>query len=159
MKVDLRILFCGNTNRPDLSVGEFAKKAIPCKLYHDKLKKVVITKYHLNALLLSGLSPSAASMPIVHIMGFDFHLSLLRKVDDFYVLEPVDTVAFPTSHKAIKDNGIQKLISCLEKVKVKHSTSIVQLSVYSLIFDSIEPVPVAEEGSKRKRLGEKKMEK
>ncbi|KAG1174310.1 hypothetical protein G6F46_005903 [Rhizopus delemar] len=56
-------------------------------------------------------------MPIVHIMGFDFHLSLLRKVDDFYVLEPVDTVAFPTSHKAIKDNGIQKLISCLEKVK------------------------------------------
>ncbi|CAO3691591.1 unnamed protein product [Rhizopus stolonifer] len=57
MKIDLRILFCSNTKRSDLSGGEFAKKAIPSKLYNDKLKQVTISKYHLNTFLLSGLPP------------------------------------------------------------------------------------------------------
>lgn len=44
MKIDLRILFCSNTKRSDLTDGEFAKKAISSKLYNDKLKQVTISK-------------------------------------------------------------------------------------------------------------------
>ncbi|KAG0914267.1 hypothetical protein G6F57_002730 [Rhizopus arrhizus] len=117
MKIDLRILFCSNTKRPDLSVGEFAKSAIPYKLYHDKLKQITVSKYHLNTLLLSGLPLSAALIPIVQITGFECHLYVLKKVEDFYILETVDSITFPTTYKAIKDNGIKKLISCLEKAK------------------------------------------
>ena len=132
MKVDLRILYCSNTKRSDLGVGEFAKKAIPSKLYYDKLKQVTITKYHLNTLLLSGLPPSAALIPIVQIMGFECHLFVLKKIEDFYVLETIDVITFPTTYKAIQDNGIKNLISCLEKAKVKYLASILQSSVYSV---------------------------
>lgn len=55
MKIDLRILYCSNTKKADINAGEFAKKPNPSKLYIDKLKQVVISKYHLNTLLLSGL--------------------------------------------------------------------------------------------------------
>lgn len=95
MKIDLRILFCSNTKRPDLSVGEFAKSAIPYKLYHDKLKQITVSKYHLNTLLLSGLPLSAALIPIVQITGFECHLYVLKKVEDFYILETVDSITFP----------------------------------------------------------------
>lgn len=132
MKIDLRILFCSNTKRSDLTVGEFAKKAIPSKLYNDKLKQVTISKYHLNTFLLLGLPPSAASIPIVQIMGFECHLSVLKKVEDFYVLETVDAITFPTTYKDIQENGIKKLISCLEKSKVKYLASRLQSNVYSL---------------------------
>lgn len=57
MKIDPRVLYCSNTKKADISVGEFAKKAFPSKLYIDKVKQVVISKYHLNTLLLSGLPP------------------------------------------------------------------------------------------------------
>ncbi|KAI8985404.1 hypothetical protein BDB01DRAFT_721512, partial [Pilobolus umbonatus] len=48
MKIGLRVLHCSNTKKAGISVGEFGKKAIPSKLYIDKLKQVVISKYHLN---------------------------------------------------------------------------------------------------------------
>ena len=35
------------------------------------------------------------------------------------VLEIVDSVTFPVTHKAIKEDGIQKLMDCLEKSKSK----------------------------------------
>jgi hypothetical protein len=60
MKIDFRILYCSNAKRRDINVGEFAKKTIRSKLYIDKLELAVISKYHLNTLLLSGLPPSAA---------------------------------------------------------------------------------------------------
>lgn len=117
MKIDLRILFCANTKRSDLTVGEFAKKAIPSKLYNDKLKQVIVSKYHLNTFLLFGLPPSAASIPIVQMMGFECHLSVLKKVEDFYILETIETISFPTTYKSIQENGIKKLTSCLENAK------------------------------------------
>ncbi|KAG2233367.1 hypothetical protein INT48_000370 [Thamnidium elegans] len=95
MKIDLRILYCSNTKRYDISVGEFAKKSIRSKLYNNKLK----------------------------------HAAISKQVEDFYILEAVDTIAFPATHKSIKDNGIEKLMNCLEMAK---------------------PVPVAQEGHKRK---------
>ncbi|KAI7863194.1 hypothetical protein BDF14DRAFT_1399682 [Spinellus fusiger] len=117
MKIDLRVLYCSNTKRSDTSVGEFAKKATKSKLYSDKLKQAIISKYHLNTFLLSGLSSSAAIVPLVQIMGFDCHLCVLRQVEDFYILEAVDSIAFPTTHKSIKDSGIERLMECLEKAK------------------------------------------
>jgi hypothetical protein len=43
MKIDIRILYCSNTKELDIiSVGEFAMKANPSKLYNDKLKQVVV---------------------------------------------------------------------------------------------------------------------
>ncbi|KAG1470515.1 hypothetical protein G6F56_002642 [Rhizopus delemar] len=50
-------------------------------------------------------------------MGFDCYLYVLRLIEDFYILEAVDTIAFPTTHKSIKSNGIEKLIIWLEKAK------------------------------------------
>jgi hypothetical protein len=70
MKIDLRILFCSNTKRPDLSVGKFAKNAIPYKFYRDKLKQITVSKYHLNTLLLSGLPPLSSINPNCANNGF-----------------------------------------------------------------------------------------
>lgn len=127
MKIDLRILFCANTKRSDLTVGEFAKKAISSKLYNDKLKQIIVSKYHLNTFLLFGLPPSAASIPIVQMVGFECHLSVLKKVEDFYILETIETISFPTTYKSIQENGIKKLTSCLENAKVKYLASKLQL--------------------------------
>lgn len=119
MKIDLRVLYSMNTKQSDLTVGEFAKKAIPSKLYNDKLKEVLISKFHLNTLLLSGLPRATTFVPLVQIMGFSCQLYVLRHVEDFYVLESVDSISFPTTHQDIKENRIEKLIACLETAKVK----------------------------------------
>lgn len=118
MKVDLRILCCLNTKRPDISVGEFAKKVTVAKLYNDKLKQTMISKYHLNTLLLSGLRPSATLIPFIQIMGFNCHLYVLRQVEDYYTIDLIDVIAFPTTHLSIKKSGIKSLIGYLEKAKV-----------------------------------------
>ncbi|CAO0790353.1 unnamed protein product [Mucor circinelloides] len=138
MKIDLRVLYCSNTEKPDISVGEFAKKAVPSKLYLDKLKQVIISKYHLNALLSLGLSPSTTLVPFVQIMGLECHLYALRQVQDFYVVQTIDCVTFPVTHSAIKDNGIQRLLSCLEMAKVKRFAFGLHLNVYSVKFIFIE---------------------
>lgn len=102
-KIDLRILSSLSTKQSDLSVAEFAKQAIPSKLYNDKLKEVLISKFHLNTLLLFGLSNDAAFVPLlVQRMGFNCQLYVLRHVEDFYVLECVDSFPFPTTHQNIK---------------------------------------------------------
>ncbi|CEP11956.1 hypothetical protein [Parasitella parasitica] len=44
-----------------------------------------------------------------------FVSKVLRQVEDFYTLEGVYNIAFSTVHTSIKDNGIKKLINCLEK--------------------------------------------
>lgn len=133
MKINFCILYCSNKKRSKLNAGEFAKKAIPSKSYYYKLKQATITKYHLNTLLLlSSLPSSAALIPIIQIVSFECHLFVLKKVEDFYVLETVDIITFPTTHKALQDNGIKKLISCLDKAKVTYLTSKLQSNVYSL---------------------------
>ncbi|KAI9347542.1 hypothetical protein BD770DRAFT_169334 [Pilaira anomala] len=131
MKNDLRVLYCSNTKRSDISVGKFSKKAIRSKLYTDKIKQAVISKYHLDILLLSG-PPLVALVPMVQITGFDCHLYVLRQIEDIYILKAVDTIAFPTTHTSIKSNSIEKLIICLEKAKVKHLVSRLQSDIYSL---------------------------
>lgn len=115
MKVDLRILCCANTNKPDITVGEFAKKATRRMLYMDKLKQVTMSKYDLDSLLLSDLSPSTTFIPLIQIMGFDCNVYILIKILEFYVLETVKTAVFPTSRLSLKENGIQKLWNCLER--------------------------------------------
>ncbi|RCH78129.1 hypothetical protein CU098_002480, partial [Rhizopus stolonifer] len=65
------------------------------------------------------LPSSAALIPIIQIVSFECHLFVLKKVEDFYVLETVDIITFPTTHKALQDNGIKKLISCLDKAKME----------------------------------------
>lgn len=79
-------------------------------------------------------------------MGFDCQLCILRQVEDFYILEPIETIFFPTTHLSIKDNDIEKLMNCMEKAKVKHLASRLQSNVYSLLFTFIELVSVFEEG-------------
>lgn len=119
MKIDLRILCSMSTKQSDLSVGEFARKCIPSKLYNDKLKEVLISKFHLNKVLLSGLPQATTVIPLIQIMDFNCQLYVLRYVEGFYVLENVDCISFPTTYQDIKDNGIAKLITCLETAKVK----------------------------------------
>lgn len=52
-------------------------------------------------------------------MGFNCQLYVLRYVEGFYVLENVSSISFPTTYQDIKDNGIAKLLNCLETAKVK----------------------------------------
>lgn len=59
-------------------------------------------------------------------MGFDYHICVLRQVEDFYILKAVDTIAFPSTHQTIKINAIEKLIFVLEKAKVKNLASRLQ---------------------------------
>lgn len=119
MKIDLPILYTLTTKKqPDLGVGEFAKSAVSHKLYDDKLKQVLISKFHLNALLMSGLPQQTTFTPLNQIMGFSCHLYILRYVEGYYLLHAVSSVSFPVTHEDIKDNGIKELISCLETAKV-----------------------------------------
>ncbi|KAI9259125.1 hypothetical protein EDC94DRAFT_585734 [Helicostylum pulchrum] len=108
MKIDLRILFCLNTKKPDVCVDEFSKKVISRKLYVDKLKEVMVSKYHLNELLLSALPSSSTLIPFIQIMGFSCRLYVLRQVEDFYVLEIIDTIIFPITLASTKDNSPYK---------------------------------------------------
>ncbi|KAG2219648.1 hypothetical protein INT45_012349 [Circinella minor] len=119
MKIDLRVLSTMNTKQPDLSVGEFAKKAIPSKLYNDKLKEVLISKFHLNHLLLSGLPQTTTVIPLIQIMGFSCQIYVLKYLKGFYVLQNIHNISFPTTHQALKENGIMNLISSIETVKVR----------------------------------------
>ncbi|KAG0734148.1 hypothetical protein G6F23_012663 [Rhizopus arrhizus] len=50
-------------------------------------------------------------------MGFNCQLYVLRYVEGFYVLENVSSISFPTTYQDIKDNGIAKLLNCLETAK------------------------------------------
>jgi hypothetical protein len=110
MEVDLRILFSANANNSDLAVNEFAKNTTPSKLYKDKLKQVILTKYYLNNLLLACLPSSTTCIPLIQIMGFDCYLYALRKVENYYILETIDSVVFPCNHEALKVNEIRKII-------------------------------------------------
>jgi hypothetical protein len=95
-----------NTKQSDLSVCEFARKAISSRLYNDKLKAVLISKFHLNDILLSGLPEATIAIPLIQIMSFNCQLYVLRYIEEFYVLENVSIISFPITHEDIKDNGI-----------------------------------------------------
>ncbi|ORE05645.1 hypothetical protein BCV72DRAFT_229433 [Rhizopus microsporus var. microsporus] len=101
LKIDLRILYSLNSKQSNLRVGEFAKKATVCKLYHDKLKQVLITKYHLKH-LLSGLPTSTTLVPFVQIMGFECQLYVLRFIECFNALEAVGVTAFLNTHRDLR---------------------------------------------------------
>ncbi|KAI9485984.1 MAG: hypothetical protein EXX96DRAFT_473086, partial [Benjaminiella poitrasii] len=47
-KMDLQNITSAVTKNPDLSVAEFAKQRTANKLYIDKLKMVLVSKFHLN---------------------------------------------------------------------------------------------------------------
>ncbi|KAG1046850.1 hypothetical protein G6F43_010681 [Rhizopus delemar] len=45
-------------------------------------------------------------------MGYECHLSVLKEVEDFYVLETVDAITFPTTYRDIQGNGEEKVAVC-----------------------------------------------
>lgn len=68
-KVDLRIMSTLNAKSGDYSLGEFAKMAEGTKLYHDKLKLVLMAKSHLNLLLKSNTN---VKYPFIMITGLEY---------------------------------------------------------------------------------------
>jgi hypothetical protein len=118
-KLDLRILSAPNTLKTDLAICEFAKTAISSKLYYDKIKTVLLTKYQLNSWVAAGVSPQTIQIPIIQVMGLVCQVMVLRcKEEGVYVLEPVSIFRFPSSIKDIRENGIRTLIDNLEYIKV-----------------------------------------
>jgi hypothetical protein len=62
-KLDLRILSIPNTKKADMAICEFAKTAFSSKLYYDKIKSVLLTKYQLNSWVTAGISPQSLPNP------------------------------------------------------------------------------------------------
>jgi hypothetical protein len=44
------------STEPDLAIGEFAKLPTPSKMYHNKLKLVLITKKYFNMIMKNSES-------------------------------------------------------------------------------------------------------
>lgn len=87
-------------------------------------------------------------------MGFNCQLYVLRHVEDFYVLESVDSISFPTTNQDIKENRIEKLITCLETAKVKNPPpgfwTIIERLFIMFIF--IEFMPGDEKGYQKQQF-------
>ncbi|KAI9248140.1 hypothetical protein EDC94DRAFT_353617 [Helicostylum pulchrum] len=98
-KVDLRIL-ATTVNNKDASLDEFENISKTTKLYHDKLKLALISKFHLNALLKSNI---CLAYPFLMIMGFEFIFYCLDFDDGFYSIKEVDRCSFPITEASLKE--------------------------------------------------------
>lgn len=76
LKLDLKLVFVEeNVHAVDTCTGEMAKKATVEKIYRDKLKSTIATKWHLNTILkkVPFVRPKDVpmlKMPILQIAGF-----------------------------------------------------------------------------------------
>lgn len=62
-KIDIRIMGALGSSEPNLAVEELAKSPTLSKIYHDKLKSVLITKKHLN--IIAKNSKSITEIPFL----------------------------------------------------------------------------------------------
>lgn len=73
----------------------------------------------------------------------------LYSEQDFYVLETVDSITFPTTYEAIQDGGTKKT----DKLPGEDQGIIfgfkTTIKCIFTLFNFIEPMPVAEEGNQR----------
>lgn len=117
-KVDLRIISTMSCKETDHSLCEFSKIAESGKFYYDKLKLTLMAKHHLNSIINN--SNANSPYPLMMIMGFDFVFMSLEFVEDVgYVLKEIDRCCFPITKIAVDEGGIEKLIKCINAVKVK----------------------------------------
>ncbi|KAI8087603.1 uncharacterized protein B0P05DRAFT_594865 [Gilbertella persicaria] len=115
-KLDLRILILrGDETVVDGATGEIARKATKAKLYSDRLKSVLTTKYHLNAFLKS----------LIHIrrsyyqfMGLEAKVSSLRLIGKKqYVMEDLHSFKFPRTSAQLKSGELESLINGLTLIE------------------------------------------
>ncbi|KAI9478860.1 MAG: hypothetical protein EXX96DRAFT_572521 [Benjaminiella poitrasii] len=71
-KMDLRIITSAITKNLDLSVVEFAKQGTANKLYIDKLKMILVSKFHLNYYIKKEKAyPFEVFVPFLQVMGLE----------------------------------------------------------------------------------------
>ena len=108
----------------DGTTAEIAKKAAPKKLFMDKLKSVLGTKWHMNNFLLSipfipAKEIKNVVLPIVQLMGFDVRVYTLQLANrGVYILQDLTSFSFPTNYNSLK-HGLSKIINGLSCIEVR----------------------------------------
>ncbi|CAO3699365.1 unnamed protein product [Rhizopus stolonifer] len=123
-KLDLRMVVGTERGPVEAATGEFAsdKATTEGKLYRDKLKSVLASKCHLNALLekLSFLPVSQVSnirLPILQVMGQSISLYVISSIDkQVYAVQNVIDAEYPRNVKMVRDGGIAKILNLFEHV-------------------------------------------
>lgn len=107
----------------DYSITEFAKECTSRKYYQDKLKLVLVSKFHLNSLVKNlKVEPTELYDPFMQIMGFDCHLLHLVLVKPKqYMLVNVSTFSYPVTKATVREGGIEQLINTLFYIKVLYN--------------------------------------
>ncbi|KAI7863152.1 hypothetical protein BDF14DRAFT_1973317 [Spinellus fusiger] len=124
-KLDLRLITDTEKGPIEAVTGEFAstKTTLGGKLYSDKLKSVLTSKCHLNALLkkLNYLPQSQVKnvhIPILQIMGQNVSLFVLSLIDkQVYSVQNIMSAIYPRTLVEVRAGGIKKLIDLLSQVE------------------------------------------
>lgn len=123
-KLDLHIVVLNDEEVVvDGMTAEVAKTATKHKLYGDKLKSILASKYHINNFLktvpyitVEGIKK--LRFPIMQIMGMNIHVNVLRlPCRGIYVVDNEFSFSFSCSMRSIREN-IEKLIDGLSLVEV-----------------------------------------
>ncbi|GAA5804365.1 hypothetical protein HPULCUR_009853 [Helicostylum pulchrum] len=143
-KVDLRIFTTITADNKDDSLAEFAKIADSTKMYNDKLKLALTSKFHLNHLLKSNIR---LAFLFIMIMGFGFFFYCLDFENGMYVIKEIDKCCFPISKNYISQKGILDLFDCINNVKTIETMNDFFKSQYfyllskNLILDTTDDTP------------------
>ncbi|KAG0169770.1 hypothetical protein DFQ28_002914, partial [Apophysomyces sp. BC1034] len=124
LKLDLRVVAAFEGFTMDAITGEAAKQAAITskKLLNDKLKSSLATKAHLNLFVrslkhLPDMHIGQVTIPIVQIMGLDFHLYGMKIVDKgLYIMDEYYKVTYPRSILELKKNGLTNIFTMLNIV-------------------------------------------
>ncbi|OBZ85941.1 hypothetical protein A0J61_06003 [Choanephora cucurbitarum] len=117
-KMDLHISAASSSSF-GCSMTGIAKERTSKKYYVDKLKLLLMPKFHLNSLMQSlQVEPTSLHIPLMQTMRFKCHLQHLVLVKPKqYALKQVATISYPITKELVDGGGIKKLIDTLAYVK------------------------------------------
>ncbi|KAI9262219.1 hypothetical protein BDA99DRAFT_70653 [Phascolomyces articulosus] len=124
-RLDIRMILEAEKKTVEAATAEIAShsRSISSKLYNDKLKSVLASKCHLNALLkkldhLDSTTLQDVHIPIVQVLGLSVTIHTLSMIDKkLYLLQKVTKFVFPRTLKDIRKGGIDKVIAGLYQLK------------------------------------------
>ncbi|KAI8058782.1 hypothetical protein BDF21DRAFT_429993 [Thamnidium elegans] len=124
-KLDLRIIVNIEKTDHDIIAAELAPPTttINSKLYNDKLKLALVSKCHLNSLLMAmpfipKTKIKLIRLPLIQIMGLSCHIYALSLIDKgVYLLQRICSVTYPFTHIHLQTGGLQKIVQAFSVVE------------------------------------------
>ncbi|KAL4212926.1 hypothetical protein AB4K20DRAFT_1974552 [Rhizopus microsporus] len=114
-KLDLYMVAGTERGPVEAAIGDFASdKATKRKLYHDKLKSVLASKCHLNALIekLNFLSAAEYDISILQVMEQNISLYILFSIDkQVYAVQNEIDAEYPRNIRKVRDGSIAKILN------------------------------------------------